>query len=81
MLPGAGGDNSFMNVESRSNMGSRSSRMSRRGHHQESELEESNKDFYDIGKNILENVSRGPQQTRMGDIYHSIKETVDKMAG
>jgi len=36
-------------------------------------------DFYTIGKDIINNVSMGPRSCRMGDIYHKIKQTVDKL--
>ena len=37
-------------------------------------------DFKTIGTDIIKEVSRGPRQTRMGDIYHEIKTVVDKLS-
>ena len=55
------------------------SRISRRGSPVESEEDSDHDDFGAIGKEILTGL-KGPRKTRMGDIYHSIKATVDKMA-
>ena len=57
-------------------MKSRSSRTSR--HSEEEDIDE---DFNNIGKDILKDVLKGPRQTRMGDIYHEIKNVVDKLSG
>lgn len=41
--------------------------------------DEEPEDFGAIGREIMEKV-KGPANCRMGDIYHKIKATVDKMA-
>lgn len=37
-------------------------------------------DYYNIGKEIIKNVGKGPKMCRMGDIYHMIKQRVDKLS-
>ena len=37
-------------------------------------------DYYSVGKDIMTNVSKGPRSCRMGDIYHKIKQEVDKIS-
>lgn len=36
-------------------------------------------DYYSIGQEIINVVKNGPRSCRMGDIYHKIRETVEKM--
>ena len=37
-------------------------------------------DFFSVGKDIMADVSTGPRSCRMGDIYHRIKQEVDKIS-
>ena len=36
--------------------------------------------FQNVGKEIMKNVKTGPKTCRMGDIYHRIKQEVDKIS-
>lgn len=45
-----------------------------------SDEESEKEDFMAIGREIIKDVSNNPKSCRMGDIYHKIKQTVDKIA-
>ena len=48
--------------------------------HQVSEKQLEKQDYYNIGKEIIQNVGKAPKMCRMGDIYHMIKNRVDALS-